>query len=71
MFEITTMCYLPGRDTWEKTTPVELGRRLELERWEFLFADVEAATCAEDAIADIAKAAYPIRPIISRFVKMY
>ena len=59
---------LTGQRRMGKTSIVrELGRRLEIEGWVFLFADVEAATCAEDAIADIAKAAYPIRSITSRF----
>lgn len=59
---------LTGQRRMGKTSIVrELGRRLELEGWAFLFADIEAATCAEDAIADIAKAAYPIRSIASRF----
>ena len=43
----------------------ELGRRLEAEDWIFLFADVEGATCAEDAIADIAQAVHSVRPIMS------
>ena len=61
---------LTGQRRMGKTSIArELGRRLELEGWTFLFADVEAATSAEDAIADIAKAAYPIRPITSRFAK--
>ena len=46
----------------------ELGQRLEAEGWLFLFADVERANCAEDAIADIAQAVHPVRPIASRFV---
>ena len=45
----------------------ELGRRLEDQGWIFLFADVEGATCAEDVIADIAKAVHPVRNIASRF----
>ncbi len=58
---------LTGQRRMGKTSIVrELGRRLEIEDWVFLFADVEAANCAEDAIADIAKAAYPIRSITSR-----
>ena len=34
--------------------------------WTALFADVEDAACAEDAIAEIARAAYPVRPIVAR-----
>ena len=45
----------------------ELGSRLGVDGWIFLFADVEGATCAEDAIAEIAKAVHPVRPIASRF----
>lgn len=60
---------LTGQRRMGKTSIVrELGCRLELEGWVFLFVDVEGATCAEDAIADIAKAAYPIRSTMSRFV---
>ncbi len=60
---------LTGQRRMGKTSIVrELGRRLELNGWAFLFADVEAATCAEDAIADIAKAAYPIQSIRSRLI---
>ena len=60
---------LTGQRRMGKTSIVqELGRRLEAEGWIFLFADVEGATCAEDAIADIAQAVHPVRPIASRFV---
>lgn len=45
----------------------ELGRRLEADGWIFLFADVEGSTCAEDAIAAIAKETYFNRSIASRF----
>ncbi len=59
---------LTGQRRMEKTSVArELGRRLEVEGWIFLFADVEGATCAEDAIADIAQAAHPVRKIASRF----
>lgn len=59
---------LTGQRRMGKTSIArELGRRLEAEGWIFLFADVEGATCAEDAIADIAQAVHPIRPIASRF----
>ena len=45
----------------------ELERRLtESGAWVTLFTDVEDATCPEDVIADIARAAYPVRPIVSR-----
>ena len=61
---------LTGQRRMGKTSIArELGRRLELEDWSCIFADVEAAGCAEDAIADIAKAAYPIRPITIRFAE--
>lgn len=59
---------LTGQRRMGKTSVTqELGRRLEAEGWGFLFADVERATCAEDAIADIAQAAHSVRPIMSRF----
>ena len=58
---------LTGQRRMGKTSIArELGRRLEAEGWIFLFADVEGAICAEDVIADIAQAVYPIRPITSR-----
>ena len=44
----------------------ELGRRLVEQGWVFLFADVEGAACAEDAIAAITAATHPVRPISSR-----
>ena len=48
----------------------ELGRRLnESGDWVTLFTDIEDATCPEDVIADIARAAYPVRPIASRLVR--
>ena len=59
---------LTGQRRMGKTSiAYELGRRLEAEGWVFLFADVEGATCAEDAIADIARAVHPVRSISSRF----
>ena len=59
---------LTGQRRMGKTSVArELGRRLEDHGWIFLFADVEGATCAEDVIADIAKAVYPVRNIASRF----
>ncbi len=59
---------LTGQRRMGKTSVVmELGRRLETSDWAFLFADVEGATCAEDAIAEIARAVHPVRPISSRF----
>ena len=44
-----------------------LGRRLKTRKpeWVFLFVDIEDATCAEDVIAEVAKAAYPVRGILS------
>ncbi len=59
---------LTGQRRMGKTSVVrELGRRLEARGWIFLFSDVEGAVCAEDAIADIARAVHPFRPIASRF----
>ena len=58
---------LTGQRRMGKTSVVrELGRRLEAKGWIFLFADVEGATCPEDAIADIAQAAHSVRPIAKR-----
>ena len=60
---------LTGQRRMGKTSVVhELGRRLRDKGWIFLFADVEGASCTEDAIADIAKAAHPVRPIALRLV---
>jgi len=47
----------------------ELGRRLELEGWVFLFADVEADRSEEDMIASLARAIHPVTPIASRFLR--
>ena len=59
---------LTGQRRMGKTSIArELGRRLtESGGWVALFTDVEDATCPEDVIADIARAAYPVRPIVSR-----
>ena len=60
---------LTGQRRMGKTSIVrELGRRLEAEGWVFLFADVEGATCAEDVIAEIARAVHPVRRIMSLVV---
>ena len=59
---------LTGQRRMGKTSVArELGRRLENAGWIFLFADVEGATCAEDAIACIAEAVHPVRPVLPRF----
>ena len=59
---------LAGQRRMGKTSVTrELGRRLETQGWVFLFVDVEGATCPEDVIAGIAEAAYPVRPLRSRF----
>ena len=59
---------LTGQRRMGKTSIVrELGYRLESDGWIFLFVDVEGASCAEDVIADIARAVHPVRPIASRF----
>ena len=61
---------LTGQRRMGKTSVArELGRRLEAKGWVFLFADVEGATCAEDAIADIAQAVHPVRQIAPRFAE--
>ena len=59
---------LTGQRRMGKTSVArELGRRLKTQRpeWVFLFVDIEDATCAEDVIAEIAKAAHPVRGILS------
>ncbi len=59
---------LTGQRRMGKTSLArELGQRLESQGWVFLFTDVEDATCAEDVIAEVAKAVHPVRPISSRF----
>ncbi len=58
---------LSGQRRMGKTSVTqELGRRLVEQGWEFLFADVEGATCAEDVIAAVAEAAHPVHPIATR-----
>ena len=58
---------LTGQRRMGKTSIArELGRRLEGKGWIFLFADFEGSTCAEDAVATIAKETYFIRSIASR-----
>ena len=55
---------LTGQRRMGKTSITrELGRQLETDGWVVLFADVEDANCAEDAIVEIASAARPIRPL--------
>ena len=59
---------LTGQRRMGKTSVArELGRRLERQEWVFLFADLEAATCEEDAVAEIAAAAHPVRSRIADF----
>ena len=59
---------LTGQRRMGKTSILhELGSRLESEGWIFLFADIEGATCAEDAIAEIARTVHRVRSIASRF----
>lgn len=59
---------LTGQRRMGKTSIIrELGRRLEIDGWIFLFADVEGAASPEDAIAEIAKTVHEIRTIASRF----
>ena len=43
----------------------ELERRFKCEGWTIYFVDVERSTSPEDAIADIARAAFPYRPVPS------
>ena len=59
---------LTGQRRMGKTSILrELGSRLEADGWIFLFVDVEGATCAEDAIAYLARAVHPVRPVALRF----
>ena len=59
---------LTGQRRMGKTSVLrELGRRIEAKGGVFLFTDVEGATCAEDAISEIAKAVHPVRSLASRF----
>ena len=61
---------LSGQRRMGKTSVLrELGRRLESEGWIVLFVDVEGAASPEDAVADMAEAAYPYRPVASRFAE--
>ena len=60
---------LTGQRCMGKTSLArELGRRLGDEGWTFLFTDVAGATCPEDVVTRIAEAAYPVRPLRSRFL---
>ena len=60
---------LTGQRRMGKTSVVrELGRQLEAQGWVFLFTDVEGATCPEDVIAAIAKAAHPVRSLATLLV---
>lgn len=47
----------------------ELGRRLEAQDWAPIFADVEHAASAEDVIAELARAAHPLRGLRARLVE--
>ena len=58
---------LTGQRRMGKTSLArELGRRLADDGWISIFADVEHAAGAEDAIAELARAAHPARPIVAR-----
>ena len=58
---------LAGQRRMGKTSLLqEVGRRLGLDGWIFLFLDVEGATCPEDVIADLARALHPQRPMARR-----
>lgn len=57
---------LTGQRHMGKTSILrELERRFKREGWTVLFVDVERSTSPEDAIADIARAAFPYRPVPS------
>ena len=52
---------LAGQRRMGKTSVAkELGRRLQADRWEFIFADVEDAASPQDVVRDIAKAAHSV-----------
>ena len=58
---------LSGQRRMGKTSIArEVGRRLEVDGWVPLFADVEHAACPEDVIAELARAAHPVRPLAKR-----
>ena len=58
---------LSGQRRMGKTSIAhEVGRRLEADGWVSVFADVEHATCPEDVVAELARAAHPVRPIAKR-----
>lgn len=47
----------------------ELGQRLEKQGWAPVFADVERAASEEDVIAELARAAHPVRGLGARLVE--
>ena len=61
---------LTGQRRMGKTSLLrELGRQLEDEDWIFLFSDIEGATSPEDVVAEIARAAHPVRPVARRMAR--
>ena len=61
---------LSGQRRMGKTSIArELGRRLEVEGWTTVFADVEHAASPEDAISELARGTHPVRTIASRIVE--
>lgn len=60
---------LSGQRRMGKTSIAkELGRRLEIEGWATVFADVEHASSPEDAISELARGSHPVRSIATRIV---
>ena len=47
----------------------ELGQRLKAQSWAPVFADVERAASEEDVIAELARAAHPVRGLGARLVE--
>ena len=59
---------LTGQRRMGKTSLAqEIGRRLEADGWNFLFANIEGANREEDVVAEIARSVYGNQGILARF----